>query len=344
MTILAGFNLPVLSLVEAQEKEGIRIQPAIIEEQIGPGGSFSSKLQITNISAEQKTFYLVKRDIKTLSPQGSPIFAAEGEKADFEISPWIQFENKPLILGPGETREISFTIVVPPDAAPGGHFGGIFAALATEQPKTTGISIGYQVGTIINLRVSGEVIEEAQLSEFRSERLIYGKPKVVFLAKVENFGNVLVRPHGILEIFDFLGKKEAEISVNTEGAAVFPKTDREYKVSWESDKFLIGPYKAAVSLVYGQDGQQTVYDTASFWILPLQTLLLIAGALIISIFGAVFLIRFFVRKKLRQILKHDGAVPVVRRHKAATFLPLFVLITVLTLVLLLLAILFLLFA
>lgn len=342
--ILAGISLPEFLLVKAQEIAGIKIQPAIIEQRIDPGKTFNSKIKVTNIGSEKKTFYIIKRDIRTLSDQGSPIFATEGEPTGFEISSWIKITDQPINLGAGQTKEISFAIIVPPNAPPGGHFGGIFVAFAPERPETTGIGIGYQVGTIINLRVSGEIIEEAQLRGFSPDKLIYVRPKVNLSAKIENLGNVLVRPHGILEIIDPLGRQEAILNVNEESASVFPKTIREFKILWESDKLLFGNYKAILSLVYGEEGGQSLSDETTFWIVPLNIILPIFGALVTMLIGIILFIRFQVRKRIRQIIKNTDGISTNRNKKTSALLPVFALITFLVLILLLLTLLFLLFA
>ena len=93
--ILAGSSLPEFLLVKAQEISGVKIQPAIIEQRIDPGQTFNSKIKVTNISSESRIFYVIKRDIRTLSEQGSPIFAVEGEPTGFEISSWIIFRAFP---------------------------------------------------------------------------------------------------------------------------------------------------------------------------------------------------------------------------------------------------------
>jgi len=342
--ILAGSSLPEFLLVKAQEISGVKIQPAIIEQRIDPGQTFNSKIKVTNISSESRIFYVIKRDIRTLSEQGSPIFAVEGEPTGFEISSWIKITDKSINLGAGQTKEIPFAIVVPPNAPPGGHFGGIFVALAPKRPETTGIGIGYQVGTIINFRVSGEIIEEAQLRGFFADKLIYIRPKVNFSAKIENLGNVLVRPHGILEIIDPLGRQEAALNVNEETSAVFPKTIREFKFPWESDKLLFGNYKAILSLTYGEEGRQSLSDTVAFWIVPLNIILPVFGALMAMIIGIILFIRFQVRKRVRQIIKNTDGISVNRNQKSSALLPAFALITLLILILLLLTLLFLLFA
>jgi len=136
----------------------------------------------------------------------------EGEETGFEITAWIKIPTDPITIAAGETKEIPFSIEVPSGAAPGGHFGGIFLSLTPERPKETGVGVGFQVGTIINLRISGDVFEEARIREFRTDRAMYSTPDVTFITRVENVGNVLIRPRGPLEITDFFWKESSNPS------------------------------------------------------------------------------------------------------------------------------------
>jgi hypothetical protein len=109
---------------------------------------------------------------------------------------------------------------VPADASPGSHFGGVFFESKPPQSGSTGAAIGARVGTVISLRIAGEIVEEILLREFSTERFLYDAPPVGFVTKIENRGNTLARPQGGIEITDMFGKKIAEIDVNLAGGAV----------------------------------------------------------------------------------------------------------------------------
>ena len=296
---LLGISVPLL--LQAQEASGLKVQPAIIEEKANPGQTFSSALSATNLSSETKTFYIVRRDINGLSPSGAPIFAGEEEKTGSEVSSWIKVSQESIAIAPGQTKRISFSVEIPKDASPGGHFGGIFLSSAPKRPEETGIGIGYQVGTIVSLQISGEIFEEAQIREFSTDRMIYSRPEVTFIARVENVGNVLVRPRGPLEITDFFDKKVATLNMNDSGAAALPKSTRQFEASWQGEGLTFGRYQAVMSLVYGQEERKTISRTLSFWILPLNIILPVAGGILGLILLVFVLIKLYIRRKLREI-------------------------------------------
>jgi hypothetical protein len=293
VTLTFGFVPPA-------EAAGVKIQPAIIEERLDPGKAFSTTLRVTNLDDVPRTYFLLVKDVEDVDGSGKPTFT-DAENPLYGISRWVTLDRKSIEVGAHETKEVSVVITAPLDAAPGGHFGGIFASLDAVRPAETGVGIGYEIGTIISLRIAGEVAEEARIREFRTERAVYDAPSVSFIARVENLGNVLVRPRGPIEITNMFGRKAGVVLVNEDGASIFPKKEREFSVAWTSDNVLaMGRYQATMSLVYGEDGRKTITEAVSFWVLPIKILgSVFAGLLAVIVLGYVG-IRMYIRKKIRE--------------------------------------------
>jgi len=288
----------------------VKLQPAIIEERVDPGKILPETIRVTNPDPVPQTLYLFAQDIQGMNPDGQPVFLATGAESPYGLSSWLSLTASSLTLGPGETREVPFKINVPQSAAPGGHFGAIFVSAQSPKPQKTGSAVSYQVGTIISLRVSGEALEEARIREFRSDRSIYGSPNAKFTVRVENLGNVLVKPRGPLEITNMLGKKVATLRVNNDGAGIFPKSERQFEAAWENSGLSFGRYQAVVSLVYGDDVQKTISATVSFWVLPVVPIVSVLLGIAVLIGAVLLLMRWYVRKKMRELGVLPGAAPV----------------------------------
>ena len=285
----------------AHAVSGLTIDPAIIETGVEPGQVFSSVIKATNMDEETRTFYIVKRNMRELSPGGQPIFADEGEETGFAMISWVKISKTPIVIKSGETKEIPFSIEVPTGARAGGHFGALFLSMSAPDIDKTGIGVGYQVGTIINLRIAGEIFEEAQIREFRTDKAIYGSSNVNFVIGVENLGNVLIRPRGLLEITDFWGRKLPTIRVNDTGNAVFPGGMREFETTWEGGMFDFGRYQVVMSLVYGKEGRQTISSILSFWVLPLNIILPVVGGILALIVLVLLLMQYHIKKKVKEL-------------------------------------------
>ncbi len=333
--------------VQAQESSGIKVAPAVIEERVEPGQVFSSILRITNLDSVNHEYYIFTRDIKGLSPQGEPIFSDKGEETGFEIASWIKIAKEPIFIGGGKTKEIPFTIEVPKNAGPGGHFGAIFSSLQPIRAEKTGAAVAFQVATIVNLRISGTILEEAQIREFRSSGLIYGKPEVKFISRVENIGNVFLRPRGPLEITDMFGKKVATIIMNNDAAAVFPKTVRQFEAYWKGEGLAFGRYQAIISLAYGNEEIQTVSASTSFWVLPVNIILPVILGLLGLVLAIFILVKLLIRRKLRELenTAKNSEISVRRKTLPSPFpLLLSIALALLLLTILFLALLFVFFA
>lgn len=301
----------------AQQSAGVRIIPAMIEEGADPGDTFEERITVTNVSEETQTYYVGVRDISGVRNENQPIFAEEGmERTGFELSEWVTFEEESFTLGPNEETSFPIQIQVPDNASPGSHFGGIFVTVEPPRLRTIGAGIGYNVGSIISIRISGDIIESARIRSFATDRLVYSEPNVTFTTRVENAGNVLVRPRGLIEVTNMFGRDVGDVIVNDGAGGVFPGTTRSFAATWEGDGMGFGRYEAVVALAYGEEGRRSTIDaTMSFWILPLNIILPILGVLILIIAGLYIAIRLHIRNSVQRVTTRGGRRVVMQRRR-----------------------------
>jgi hypothetical protein len=326
------------------QAQGIEIQPAVIEGRIDPGNSYSYSVRVSNISDTEQTYYLSSQDISGLTDEGLPIFDDNTEKTPYELSSWITLSVDTIVIPPRGSKSVSFTVDVPKDAAPGAHFGGIFLDTTPQKLHTNGSAVGMKVGPIINLRVAGEATEDAQLREFSTGHIVYGSASNVDLnVRVENLGNVLVRPRGLVEITDMRGSKVDVLKVNDSAGGVFPKTDKTFTSVWSYDGFAIGRYQAVVSLVYGDDGNKTISAATSFWVLPLKPILTVLGSIFAILLVLYIFVRMYISRKLREMGGGRGDL-YARRNQSPVPRLLIIALALLFLAIVFLVLLFLMFA
>lgn len=303
------FGLQV-EYVEAQASAGVSITPSLIEERADPGSVLTQDVYVTNISDSERTYYVYIRDISGVHDQGNPVYLEEGdEKTGYELSSWVTLGLSEVTLAPGSDVRVPVTITVPADATPGSHFGAVFVSLEPPKFREIGAAVGFDVANIISIRISGDVTEHAQIRSFETDQYIYGKPTVEFTARVENKGNVLVRPVGPLEVYNMFGKRVETMEMNSSRGGVFPGTIRDFKLTWQENGLAFGRYEARVGLVYGDKefGQQTITAVATYWVFPMVIVKPTLAALIV-LFVAIYIgVRLYIRRKL------DGR-RLVRRH------------------------------
>jgi hypothetical protein len=304
LVVLTALFIANHEVVFAQQA-GVSISPALIEETLDPGFTKEYEIEIQNLDTNEQTFFLFTRNIRDVRPGGVPVFAREGDElTGMELSSWVELPISTLTLAGEERQTVRFTLNVPEDASPGGHFGGVFISLEPPEIENSGASVGYEVANIISIRVSGDVVEQASIRQFSTDRFIYGSQNIDFTTRIENAGNVLVRPFGPVKITNMLGQTVDTFMFNEVQSGVFPGKTREFKFDWQGQGVGFGRYEVELSAVYGEEGAiRTMTSTASYWVLPMNIIGPALGVL------ALLLLIVFVSVKLhinRTLARYSG--------------------------------------
>jgi Bacterial protein of unknown function (DUF916) len=334
---LAFFAFGILfinpSFVLAQESQaGLSISPAIIEPDtsLDPGTSHEFSVTVKNLNNNEQTFYLSTRNIVDMQ-SGTPIFSQSNEKTGMEMSDWIKLPVTQITIPPGASERVVFKLEVPADATPGSHFGSVFVSVDPPEIEKSGAAVGYQVANILITRVSGDVTDSASIRQFATKRFFHGSKNVDFSLRMENLGNVLVKPTGPVEITNMLGQKVDIFVFNNEQASVFPGKKRDYTFNWTGEGTGFGRYEAVLSVAYGESGaKKTLSSTVSFWILPINIILPALGALALILLVTFIFVKLYIRRTLAHLSHGQGRIVRKRRQRGlpATLLLTVVMLTV----------------
>jgi len=282
----------------AQSSEGIGIKPAVLNDALDLGAEKHFSFTVQNKSEVDQTYFFLKKDIIGAREGGEPIFATDtSEKTPYEMSEWIKLEQDSIFIPKGEERVVSFSIKVPDETSPGDHFASIITSSKPPEINKTGASVGYQVANIITIRIPGEIIDLAKIREFSTEKYFYASKNVDFKVKIENEGNVLVKPVGVVDIKNMFGKSVSTIDFNKDASGVFPKTTaypegiKLFNLSWKEEGLGFGRYEASLNISYGSEQKSSLYNTVTFWVLPANVIIPTIISLLV-----IFLIIFFVVK------------------------------------------------
>ncbi len=344
-SLVLFFVLLIPNVTLAQSSAGISINRATIEAAADPGEVINEEIEITNLSDKEQLYYIFARDIVGVRDGNAPEFAKPGQElTGFELSTWLDLPSEPITLPAGGKKNLQFTINIPDNATPGSHFGGVFVSVEPPKFREIGASVGYDVASIVSIRISGDATVSAQIREFSTEKIIHGSTDVKFNVRIQNTGTVLVRPTGPLEVFNMFGRRVHTATFNDTEAGVFPGTIRDFTQSWADENPGFGRYQAVLALVYEADGgNRTIDATVSFWILPMKIIGPALIILVVLLLVSYFAVRLYVRRAVQQI---SGARrQLVRRQRKSKQLSMLmlvsiVLLTVTALFLILLLILF----
>ncbi len=206
---------------------------------------------------------------------------------------WITWKADAVALAPGEKKTITFSIVVPAEAEPGGHYLGLLAKAG----GNGAVGLSSRAGSLLFLYVGGRAEESLAKKLFFSDHAWYWSLPLHFFLSLENTGNIHVLPEGGLVIANMRGERILTQPINPERKKLLPHgTWREtytiHGLSWRDT----GPLTATVFVQYGVTRQQMV-DTISFWYVPIW---LAAPGLII------FLLLFFLWWQFRKRKKQSA--------------------------------------
>lgn len=295
MILITGIvgGLILFSGISAQTT-GVTISPLTFELTANPGDVFSNKLKVYNQTDSTMAIKMEIEDFTVTGEKGEVIIEPAGTET-YSLAQWITTEPETFTLTPKEQKIVDFTINVPVNAEPGGHYGSVLAStVGAITEGTPGVGVAQKVGALILLTVSGEIEEELIVKEFSALSFSEYGP-VSFTIKFENTGTVHLRPRGFVTITNWWGKKVADIEFPQ--LNVIPGAVRRIEASWEN-KWLFGKYTATLVGGYGTINTPLEPSVFNFWVIPWK--------IVSGVFVALFLIIFYfykTRKRWKAAIK-----------------------------------------
>lgn len=286
----------------------LTISPVKIETSGDPGQVLNGEFELINEQNEDKTFYSSTANFEARGESGAPYFLPDSSSG---LASWIKVPES-IFLKAGEKKSVSFTIEIPQDAEPGGHFAAIFWGTAPPQKgEKQQVAIGGKLGVLILLSVNGEIKEEGGLLEFKTNegRKVFTSLPITFYYRFSNSGNERIKPAGELRIKNFLGFTTVVIDANRRDGNVLPRSTRKFEITWfdknqdrlavpsslnlnkedlgffdaakkQWNNFAFGPYKAELNLVYGRENN-VAKSSIWFFVFPWQLLIIVFVVLVV---------------------------------------------------------------
>jgi hypothetical protein len=305
----------------ANDSLSLTITPPFFELNVNPGDSWASSIRVVNANAGELTVYGSVMGFAASDEEGHGTFIALADLANDSdaLANWITVLKDPIVIPPDGAVDVPFSVAVPKDASPGGHYAAI---LIGTEPSLNGmagsrIGVGSFISSLIFVRVGGDIKEEGSITEFSTSQGTYANPDVPFTLKFQNTGNVHLHPMGEVEIYNAWGKECGKIEINqTNLGYVLPSSTRRFDFEWrgETSWFDIGPYTAVATLAYGEDGNKSVSQTISFWILPVWRMVIVALGTLLFLLVFVVAIRRYVRRALALEMAKYGPATAGRRE------------------------------
>jgi hypothetical protein len=294
--LFGGFFL-LSQIVLAQEGVGLAISPLIFEITGNPGETIQNQIKITNKSESVTEVKITLEDIAPSDEEGH-VIVEPAETETYSVAKWIKVSPEKFTLQPNEGAWVQFSITIPANAEPGGHYGSIVAAGSMiAGGQLTGAAIIPRVGALLLVSVPGAAKEILTASDFLAP--IYSEyGPITFSAKFENTGTVHLKPNALVTVTNWLGQKVATVSFPEKN--VLPGATRKIETTLQQKWFWAGKYTAALTGAYGANNSQLEPIVIGFWAFPWKF-----GLLILVLLSLLLMMRRRLFLAFKILLKGD---------------------------------------
>lgn len=301
--LLFGTILSVVSFLVVRETanaqlqenaSGLSISPVSFELSADPGDRLVNQMKLHNPTQDTMSVKMKIEDLTASGDEGQVVLMEPIDDSSYSIARWITVTPTEFELEPGGEQYVTFEINVPETAEPGGHYGSIVASLSGATQEVTGSSVGNERGSLVLLRVSGNVEEELLVDTFDVPSFSEYGP-IVFDVTFENVGNVHVKPEGFVTVTNLAGNEVVQLELPANN--VIPGAKRQADVTWDK-KNVIGRYTATLVANYGEGNQEVITDSVTFTVFPWKVALVVFAVLLI-----VVLLVYRMRGRLSKAMK-----------------------------------------
>jgi len=270
LTVLASGIMPARAI----EGESIVLSPASVRTPIDAGQTLSKSLKVINDGTTTYDFVVYASPYSVANGDYTPNYTET--KPNTDLYTWVDFEKTRYTLNPGENVDVPYTIAVPADAAPGGHYSVIFAETEVSEEDSGQIARKKRVGTIVYATVNGDYILSGEQIDARIDWLQLGGPITASLT-VENDGNSDFIMTDKIQVKNVLGGTVYE---NSGERVVLPKTTRDVAMTWTNGP-IMGLYNVSI--------ESKVLDNVSTkqsWVLLMPMWILVV--MVLAIVGLIY--------------------------------------------------------
>ncbi len=303
-----GFFILILTLFFAKEASALTLSPNRFEISGNPGETLHQEILLINETDRPETYVSSYTNFEAQGETGDPA----STEAKEGLGTWMKTEQNSVVVLPKQQKVVPFTITIPKNAEPGGHFAVMFWGTSSgDGTSGSAVSITAKTGVLVLLSVNGDVKKDAGLLNFNTgkNKFWYSTLPVDFEYRVRNGGGDRIKPQGKITIRNTVFLPTKKLNANPVEGNVLPDSTRKFKVDWIEYKrgqdyippdgyfkrfwgdvsyqwknFAVGLYSAKLNITYGINddrGKGTVF----FFVFPWQLSLVMLIVIFIVTFG-----------------------------------------------------------
>ena len=131
---------------------------------VNPGGKVEDALVVTNHGDAALDLGVYAADGFTTDSGQFDLVVAGAESA--AVGAWTELDADKIVVNPGQSVEVPFTLTIPKNATTGDYAGGGVTSL-TEPSAESGINVDRRLGIKMSLRVGGELAPSLAIEDMR---------------------------------------------------------------------------------------------------------------------------------------------------------------------------------
>jgi len=293
----------VLALALTNNAEAVTISPLNFELNSNPGDTISNIIRVYNDVDSEITVNMEVQNFVAAGEQGQVLIKGAEDSDTYSLAKWVTLAPQTFTLAPRSSQMVEFTVRVPSDGEPGGHYASILASVSGSATGG-GVGVSQKVGALLLLSVAGEVYENLNLVDFNadSDFTEYGPEKLV--ARFRNDGTVHLKPRGFVLVKNVFGGEVAKLDLPQ--LNVLPQSARAVDIPLKDVNAKFGRYEATLAAIYGATNEPLSAVTI-YWVIPYK-LLAVYGAVILVLLILAYRGRRRLRMALRVLFKGEQKV------------------------------------
>jgi hypothetical protein len=289
--------------------------------QIEAGSSVDDKLTIRNLdTGNSLQLSLSVIDFTYTDDSGTPklILDKDADPTTWSLRSYLKVPES-VTVAPGSSKTVDMSVRIPSKLGAGSYYSAIM--YSTGAPDGGNVGLSASGVTLVFVTVPGTVNEDLTVKNFgaydsKDKKYIFmtsDEPTVIAYT-LENKGNVTESPVGSIKLQDMFGHQYTISNVNPNKSLALIGQSRTFNscIKLQSQDLNFqgseasantctsaglwpGYYTASLDLYYGQNGNLTkeLTKTASFWYLPLWSIVALVIVLLVLAYIIWRIVRWF---------------------------------------------------
>jgi hypothetical protein len=258
----------------------LTMTPSILENVVAPGKNEIKNFELKNNSNFPLPIKCYIRTFDASNETGDVAIADQVDVNRLAPTSWVSVVEPDFILQPQSTKEMAVNFNPPADLPPGGYYAILFAEPLVPESflNESSLQVGGRIGSLLFLIGPGDIHEKAKLDSVDLPRFSFGSRPLQASIRIENQGNVHLRPSGKVTLTNRLTKSAQVVAIPE--VTILPGKIRQEEIAL-SPKWP-GIYSVDVNIKYGRDNT-ALTASRRFYYFPVSAILVTIAVLLVLV-------------------------------------------------------------